>query len=770
MRASERTMLAIANDGTVLAFTDDYKLMDLRSGNRLAALPSVRSAAFSSDATKLLAGGWEGEVTVYETQTGSQLTSTKIDLSARTAPGRSNWIDRVEFSQDGSRLIVTTTAGELNVFDDQGKLLRSIPNVQGGLAGLSRDGSRAAIAIEKLGPAGIPVADAGVIVWDLTRGVKLTTYLFKNPTVKRSRGAGPFPGEHVYGLSLDGLKVYRLQPGALSTLDLATKAESIVPANEEVQLGKDSKLTMLSAGTARIGVGLVIDLADGKRLEAEDHVARSEDGRRSLRRTGLVIHEGRVVDEGHRDAVDSLAFGARGTKLYSSDGYLRVWDTATCERLESTRMQTSEFQAARGDGSLIMVGKGLVLREPNGKKVRLMVDAEPRNVAASSDGRRIYASTLIEEETWLDVLHADGKVARSVPLRRGRPNGLTLSPGNERLALKLLGKNNRTELQIISTATLAVEATIESIGGTAMFIDDERLLLCDPVRGVSVRKLPSMEEAFALGVRGLCSHAAVSSDGRYFASARDEGRFYPDNVYLWELPKQGDVAEARFVAQLRGHSAAVTSLAFSVEGVLATGSADTTVLLWDPLLLTGFPESSHVPDAAGPVPPLSSGSSASSIYGEFACKLSPLGELSCRGSMLEPDVELSAKAPLQPVASDVKSFGIGIEHWCVLHNAGTVSCAGRGERLGRAEFADANDLTRVDSLTSVQRMSAKDDGTCVRASPKDGEEGVYCWGVFQHGNFLLPTLMRGLAGTTDVRIVSGRPCAVKGENLLCLPR
>jgi WD40 repeat protein len=65
---------------------------------------------------------------------------------------------------------------------------------------------------------------------------------------------------------------------------------------------------------------------------------------------------------------------------------------------------------------------------------------------------------------------------------------------------------------------------------------------------------------------------AVSDDGRVLATGHDNS---PD-VHLWE------VASGRPRGRLRGHQGVVRSLAFSLNGAeLASGSDDTTVLVWD---------------------------------------------------------------------------------------------------------------------------------------------------------------------------------------------
>ncbi len=70
--------------------------------------------------------------------------------------------------------------------------------------------------------------------------------------------------------------------------------------------------------------------------------------------------------------------------------------------------------------------------------------------------------------------------------------------------------------------------------------------------------------------------AALSPDGKTFASASKENTLRQWDVKLW------DVKTGKTLANLTGHSEVVLSLAFSSDNkILASGSADKTIFLWD---------------------------------------------------------------------------------------------------------------------------------------------------------------------------------------------
>jgi WD40 repeat protein len=75
---------------------------------------------------------------------------------------------------------------------------------------------------------------------------------------------------------------------------------------------------------------------------------------------------------------------------------------------------------------------------------------------------------------------------------------------------------------------------------------------------------------------GFTTCPVFSPDGRTLAVATFDGRAGEARVRLWE------VASGKVRREFAGHTAPVASLAFSPDGrTLASGSADTTLLLWD---------------------------------------------------------------------------------------------------------------------------------------------------------------------------------------------
>jgi WD40 repeat protein len=921
MRLSERAPLAVTDAGTIYAFRNNTELVELRTNEVVARLPQARRAVFAPDATKLMVHHSNEVMELFAVPSGKSLGSTKIELTKPkqqskprvatllnfSGPSRrSEYINDVEFSADGSRVVVSTSFGALHVIDgSSGKRLKTLKVPDAKLVGLSRDGSRALVSLQEPGSRDVPLllgSDAsslGISVINLNTGAKLVTknYALEKPEVPSDPSALPprRTREHSYashGLSLDGATVYRLELGTFTSIDVASgKEEQISKAASDPfsvdYMGAAGALEMLNDGRSARRGGTLIDLATGVTSPTKAFAFRSQNGAYELAHTGSVVHLSTEEVQGHVERVAALSFLPNGEALASADGSLHFWDTASCEELAKPALRARDFRAARDAGVLAVDGyPTLIVR---GKEVTEIKDAlSARNLALSSDGARLFVGTSDYEAAELEKRDttAAGALVASV-LVGGSTSGVVVSPGGSRVAVQVR-KDTQTEVQLRNAETLELEATLPDSDDQLQFFGEDQLLQWDAYRGARVVSLPTMKELYKVGTGGCCSALAVSKDQRRIAGAAG------NDVYVWER-SESNGANVKFLAQLSGHTEAVTSLAFSAEGVLASGSADTTVLLWDVDAAAKQPASAHLAKAQDAQPTLASRWSTGdyagrdfikddgtvewsnpnakhpalasvlslatnfastcaiteapagkvrcwgttrggvlgvpekpgskpyqflaeekpvvvpnisdavrvSLGGDYGCALHAGGKLSCWGRMTRDPVAVvtapkeilsgvtsfavqSAKAcalttagefvcwtssespnPVA-IASKVASFAMGRSHLCVLGRDGRVSCAGRAAQLGDGTSDDRQTLGPLDRVVNASELAASDAGTCVRAMPAGGEEGVYCWGHFAHADHLLPTLMRGLANTTGLLLLGDRVCAAKAGRLVCL--
>jgi WD40 repeat protein len=244
------------------------------------------------------------------------------------------------------------------------------------------------------------------------------------------------------------------------------------------------------------------------------------------------LKAGRLLRQftGHLSAVHSLAWSPDGTALASAggDARARLWEVATGRRLAQARggygRRAVSFSAdghallvANYNGELALWGSDLA-----GKLHDLGEPGDP-------GGRR--------REIAFAALTRDGKAAFSLERDRRR------SPDELRRQNAGSGPRPRSECE---------------------------LRVWDAATGHLVR---TIDTESSLVLNGIAPYA-LSPDGKVFAQVADNHREAVIQLY--------DTDAGKLLAELRGHTAWVTALALSPDGrTLASGSWDTTVLLWD---------------------------------------------------------------------------------------------------------------------------------------------------------------------------------------------
>jgi WD40 repeat protein len=360
------------------------------------------------------------------------------------------------------------------------------------------------------------------------------------------------------------------------------------------------------------------DASTGKELRklsnvsgAFSQLALSPDGKTLVIADGSMkfwdLTTGRVVDiyKGHGSRVELIGFSSDGKELYSTgqDLTYRSWEISSGRQLRSVR-PVDFFALALFPNSHVVAGRSgnwkcpdLFVRDmkTGEEELRLKreeVETNPLYAAFSHDGKLLAVG-----DPWAGVSVWDLSSrkqlwsVRSVKGPRGETHSclLAFSPDG-----RVLASTDPTEAARLATKIVLWDAS----RGTALhrlttqymqsitFSPDGKMLCCENGKNaidlweVETGQLRRRWQAGGTYV-GLVT---FSPDGKTLATThRDENSLlsgHPEearrSIWLWDIftdPK---------LAAFEGHEGEITCLAFSPDGkTLASGSSDTTILLWD---------------------------------------------------------------------------------------------------------------------------------------------------------------------------------------------
>jgi WD40 repeat protein len=548
--------------------------MDARSGRRLRTFeghPSgINALAYAPDGTRLASGGRDHTVRVWDVRTGKQL----FFFAEHQGQIRS-----LAYSADGKKLASNCGKGELIVWDlDSGKPVHRVHSPKERVYGLafSPDGK---------------VLAAGC-TGGLIRLYEVAGWKERVPLKGQSPHVSPAAffegGAKLLTVGSDRtLRVWEIASGKeIRHFGGAPNAFS------SMAISPDGKTV---TGGFPAGVLVVWDIATGKELRR--------------------IHQGSIA------FVGSVAYSPDSRVLAAANMYMvRLWDPATGEQLNTTKESKGQVTclAFSPDGQVLAVAGDpddyLRLHDVRtGKVVRRLKGVTDRwsALAFSPDGKVLAgaegyktAPRLWETTGWKELpsLPKQGHWVRDMTfLAGGKELAFVSSPdlllydlgtGKERLRL---GGRQQSVLTVAASRGVKSLATGDNGGGVSLwdqatgkllrrmagerqwyevsFSSDGKSLAVSENRGLKDEEVVLWETATGatrLRLRGQ-SKAKISPTGREIATVDVGGKFH-----VW------DAFSGRELASPQGHVVRVSCLAFSLDGkMLATGSPDTTVLVWD---------------------------------------------------------------------------------------------------------------------------------------------------------------------------------------------
>jgi WD40 repeat protein len=635
--AVRRALAAWDEEPTVEARGALLSTQMVRFAGNLGTVPGGNSAAVSPDGSRIAIGDNKGVVRLWDTAT---LTEIGPPLAYPAPPAELDkvWVNAVEFSSDGRYLASGAIVPDgVRIWDAAtGELIRALP-AYGAVDWLP--GTTTVVSTRTEGK-----PDLGF--WDAVTGRSIRTVATGGGGVM-SLSVSP-DGRHVATVGADAHAEVRRIGDGRQTMSLtgpqflAFAPDGSLITNERGPAGH-GRLKQWDAGTGRklrditpsdhtsappapfavTGDGMIIAAAA---LRNADLWSLS-DGTQSTMRTGLSSYgasaasangqvvvvtaptgpsvvQRRVVNSLNTDGeVYGAVFSPDGRRIAAGgqDGTVRVWDTATRERIGSFRPAgpvSGLVYTADGLLGMITAARTLELWDETGKR-HVSVDLGQciGDLAVSRDGRLLAValfSCLGQSDAWppgeihlYDVMarRMRGKITLEKPTEEKNESTYALafsadgSVLHSAVTLSSVARDAAGFSGVLRSwrvADLSAVGEPRPLGGyqpldLVVAPDGRSMAVAGTNRLVDVRSGDGAVSLWTTSDQGdQVDRVAFSPDGRTLAAGDRSGP-----IHLW------DTATRARTATLRGHVGAVGALMFAPDSrLLISGSFDTLVSVW----------------------------------------------------------------------------------------------------------------------------------------------------------------------------------------------
>jgi WD40 repeat protein/tRNA A-37 threonylcarbamoyl transferase component Bud32 len=572
------TSVALSADGSwIVTGSDDNiaRVWDARTGQFLAELRGhtgkVTSAAMSTDGTRIVTGSADRTARVWNAGTGQTLT----ELKGHTGP-----VTSVALSADGSRIVTGSEDRTARVWEIPSRLAEGTASAKP--EGFGRTGRSLTELKHKDEVVSVAISGDGSRV--ITAAYNKAAARDKTAVVIAARDRTARVWDAKTGQKL--LELGRHQDGVTSVA-FSADGRHIVTGSEDksgrVWDAADGWLEAQLMGHTGPVTSIALS-ADGSRIVtgSEDRTVRVWEGRLGQPLAQLTGHTGGVL---------SVALSADGARIVTGaqDGTARVWDGRTGyvgAKLKGTERPVLGVGIS-ADGSCIVTTSGdsrAWVWDASSGRCRAVFWGSRHgvgSVAISADGSRIAAAA------------PDG-TARVWATKTGQPlaeltghadgvTGVALSANGARAVTGSADRTARVWDARTGQSLIELKGHTAPVTRVALSGDGTRIVTGSGDRTARVWDAGTGQSLIELKWHtGAVVGVALSANGARVATA-------PGNAFntalVWEIPSAGPERFAptgRILAELKGHTSEVTSVALSADGArVVTGARDGTVRVWD---------------------------------------------------------------------------------------------------------------------------------------------------------------------------------------------